>query len=153
MIVKRTAAFHVINFTDHFKIEEFFCQCGTCDYQKVDMMLVLMLQKLRHLVKRAIRINSPYRCPARNAAVGGAKASLHMEGCAADVAVVGMSGIELARAALQVGFRHIGVAKNWIHVDTRDFKGLNVWTYDGVDVRAVEEILKKDLGGSNGTLT
>lgn len=44
-----------------------------------------ILQPLRDLYGKPIRVGSGYRCPALNTAVGGVKNSDHMHGCAADI--------------------------------------------------------------------
>ena len=44
-----------------------------------------VLNRLRHAFGSAIYINSAFRCPAVNEAVGGAKNSYHLKGLAADI--------------------------------------------------------------------
>ena len=44
-----------------------------------------VLDPLRKAYGKPIRVNSGYRCPAKNKAVGGATASQHMKGEAADI--------------------------------------------------------------------
>lgn len=44
-----------------------------------------LLQPFRDLVGRPLTVNSGYRCPALNAAVGGVKNSQHLTGQAADI--------------------------------------------------------------------
>lgn len=46
-----------------------------------------VLDPLREMYGKAITVNSGYRCPKLNAAVGGAKTSQHMRGEAADITV------------------------------------------------------------------
>jgi hypothetical protein len=46
--------------------------------------LALELEKVRALTGQPLHINSGYRCPELNAAVGGSPNSYHMAGCAAD---------------------------------------------------------------------
>jgi hypothetical protein len=48
------------------------------------------MERVRLLLGRPIRVNSWYRCPALNAAVGGSKTSAHMRGMAVDFEPVGM---------------------------------------------------------------
>ena len=45
-----------------------------------------VLQPLRDIVRRPLRINSGYRCPELNRAVGGVATSQHVKGEAADIA-------------------------------------------------------------------
>jgi len=46
--------------------------------------LAVELEKVRAITGQPLRINSGYRCPALNEAVGGHPASRHLKGCAAD---------------------------------------------------------------------
>lgn len=65
-----------------------------------------VLQPLRDAWGKPLAINSGYRCPAVNAAVGGVKTSQHLKGEAADICPFGRNGTgdisvvtELARLA------------------------------------------------------
>jgi hypothetical protein len=105
----------------HFWFTEFACKCGrmTCPKIKVVRELLVGLEKLRALgYPRGLRIVSGYRCPDHNAAVGGARNSQHMYGCAADLhpvaradAVLGLhafSGVG-AQGSLSGLVRHVDV--------------------------------------------
>lgn len=50
-----------------------------------------LLEPARGVLKVGLHVNSGYRCPALNAAVGGVKTSAHLAGRAADVVPVGLS--------------------------------------------------------------
>jgi len=52
----------------------------------IDRLRILCLHFLETIRKRfgPLRINSGYRCPDLNTAIGGSKASAHIYGCAAD---------------------------------------------------------------------
>lgn len=71
-------------------------------------------------------ILSGYRSPAHNAAVGGAKASQHMEGRAADITVQGVTPVEVHAMILQlyrqgaIKIGGLGLYDGWVHVDIRD---------------------------------
>lgn len=54
-----------------------------------------VLQPLRNLVNKPIRILSGYRCKELNDAVGGSKNSQHMFGKAADICIEGISNQEI----------------------------------------------------------
>lgn len=56
-----------------------------------------VLQPLRDLVGKPIVISSGYRSPAVNAAIGGARNSEHMTGCAADFTIPGKTNKETAQ--------------------------------------------------------
>lgn len=146
MLLKRSAAPHIIYFSPHFKPSDLFCKCGVCVEQHINLDLIIKLQKLRDLVRQPIHCNEGFRCPTWNLKVGGAKDSRHLTGMAADIYVVGRSGLDLARAALQVGFRRLGVASHWCHVDVDEpNNGLSTWTYGNINERTVREKLLADL--------
>ncbi len=65
----------------HFTVSEFACKDGS-DTILIDTMLVYYLEKIRDHFGKSITINSAYRSPSYNAAVGGASESLHMNGMA-----------------------------------------------------------------------
>lgn len=80
------------------------------------------LQKLRDQLNKPIRITSWFRPEPFNSRVGGARRSRHLIGDAVDIAVVGMSGREIARAALPWWIGGIGIyrgnRKHICHLDT-----------------------------------
>jgi uncharacterized protein YcbK (DUF882 family) len=87
-----------------------------------------VLQPIRDKYRHPIIITSGYRCPALNSAVGGAKTSQHMTGCAADIKCTATSKAYLfnlikdmmAKGEIRVGqlIWEYGTHKepNWIHV-------------------------------------
>jgi uncharacterized protein YcbK (DUF882 family) len=82
----------------------------------IDHALIDVLERIRALDGRPLRIVSGYRSPARNRAVGGAQRSQHLYGRAADIPQ-GRATVDQAAAA---GARGIGERNGWaIHVDTR----------------------------------
>ena len=58
--------------------------------------LARTLDAAREYVRRPMRVTSAFRTPAVTAAVGGAENSLHTQGLAADVTVIGLSAEDLA---------------------------------------------------------
>jgi hypothetical protein len=79
------------------------------------------LQALRSKLGAPMIVNSAYRSPEHNRAVGGAKASKHMEGIAFDVRMDNHDPDTYIAAALSVGFKGIGTypKQNFVHVDAR----------------------------------
>lgn len=76
--------------------------------------------QLQGLLQTQLGINSVYRDPDKNAAVGGARGSMHMSGRAADINVKDWSiedRINLIQKASALGFTGIGVYDNAIHLD------------------------------------
>ena len=113
----------------NFKSTEFDCHgSGCCSSTLVDENLVKYLQKIRSHFGKSVHINSGYRCKTHNAAVGGASASNHMDGEAADIRIDGVTPLEVAQYAEHIGMLGIGVYSWGVHVDTRTSK---YFWYDG----------------------
>lgn len=68
-------------------------------YRRLGLLVARVLDPLRASLGRPVSITSGYRSAAVNQAIGGADASQHMLGEAADIKVSGLSAIELARRA------------------------------------------------------
>ena len=69
--------------TKNFSSDEFRCKC--CGRLKIEPKLVEMLQHIRDTLGAPVIVNSGYRCPRHNKAVGGVKNSDHLRGRAADI--------------------------------------------------------------------
>lgn len=121
--------------TKNFLYREFDCHCDNsdCTWTLVSGDLAVRLQALRDRIGQPIIIRSAYRCQKRQRWLATqtdnqgkplyqtAKGiSTHETGDAADIEVLGLPAPALAEHAKAVGFRAIGVAKKWIHVDTRE---------------------------------
>lgn len=109
------------------------------------MDLVNGLQKLRDIIQKPIHISSAYRCERHQERLKDqgyevAKKSLHCQGKAADIYIVGMNGLELAKLAAPI-FNGIGVSQTWIHVDVRPAPTAT-WIYGGL----ILEDIKKEIG-------
>ena len=104
----------------HFKVREFACKDGS-QVVFIDSYLVSILDILRNHVGKPVRINSGYRTPTRNKAVGGAKYSYHMRGMAADIRVEGMTPKEVANQLNKIIPYECGIIvySTWVHIDTR----------------------------------
>ena len=100
----------------NFALSEFACKDGseniTVDYQLIDL-----LQQLRDILGKSIRITSGYRTVTYNKECGGIPTSHHLTGKAADIKVSGMTPLELAKAADRIGFKGIGIYPTFTHVD------------------------------------
>jgi uncharacterized protein YcbK (DUF882 family) len=79
--------------------------------------LLIGLQALRDLVNKPIKINSGFRSPEHNKAIGGASNSLHTLGLAADVVVEGVTPIHIASIARDLGFGGVKAYPTFTHVD------------------------------------
>lgn len=114
----------------HFGADEFRCRCG-CGQLIIDTRLVGALETLRVTLNRPIRVNSGYRCPAHNEAVGGSPKSQHVEGTAADIVITGYAPDVVARYASAIpAFRNggIGIYDTFTHLDVRE-NGPARWDY------------------------
>ena len=74
---------------------------------------------LRRITGKPITINSGYRTPSYNTAIGGAKYSQHIEGTAADIVIENHTPEEVFKLAEYVGFNGRGLYDNFVHVDVR----------------------------------
>lgn len=105
----------------HFRVREFASKDGA-DKVLIDDDLVALLENIREAVGgKAITINSGYRSPEHNAAVGGVSNSQHVKGTAADIVVDGTDPLTVGQIAEHFLNKKggIGVYQTFTHVDTR----------------------------------
>lgn len=118
----------------NFTRAEFACKCG-CGLDKIDPLLIDLLQKARDIHGMSMTITSGCRCKTHNKKVGGMPDSAHLPSpkdglCkAADIAC--SSGYQMFSqvvALLNAGFKRIGInfQKNFVHVDVDETKPQNV---------------------------
>jgi uncharacterized protein YcbK (DUF882 family) len=79
--------------------------------------LIIALQTIRDHVGKPIRVNSAFRSPTHNKAIGGASNSLHTLGLAADVVIDGITPIEVASLANDMGLGGIKAYPTFTHID------------------------------------
>jgi len=110
----------------NFRPDEFLCNCGKrCESTdpSATKHLAWVLQQIRDLVNVPIKINSAYRCPTHNRAVGGHPKSYHMRGWAADLSPVGVDPTELHAAiedlvkSKRIPAGGVGLYKTFVHYD------------------------------------
>jgi zinc D-Ala-D-Ala carboxypeptidase len=120
--------------TSNFTLEE-MCASQVATRNRIDnrpnaaqvenlRRLATMLETIRLMVGKPVRVSSGYRSPALNRAIGGSARSAHMDGLAADITVPGMTARELA---LRIRDAHIDFDQlihegTWVHVGLRSGK-------------------------------
>lgn len=105
----------------HFRVREFASKDGS-DKVLIDDDLVTLLENIREAAGgKAITINSGYRSPEHNAAVGGVSNSQHVKGTAADIVVEDTDPLTVGQIAEHFLNKKggIGVYQTFTHVDTR----------------------------------
>lgn len=95
----------------------------------MDNKFLQMLDNARAIAGIPFRITSGYRSEEHNAKVGGVVNSSHLRGYAADISITKETGIQILSALIEAGFRRVGIAKTFIHVDNDPNKPNRVWTY------------------------
>ncbi len=99
-----------------------------------------------------VSVNSGYRDPSKNAAVGGAKNSQHMKGKALDLNVKGLTDAQkqaVLDAAIEAGAKGIGLysSGNVVHVDTRAAPAVWSNSYKGIPISKAPDWAKAPLTG------
>lgn len=81
----------------------------------IQALVINVLQPLRTALGVAMPVNSGYRCPELNEAVGGVPTSQHLKGEAADIATP--MPIRMARKAVEMGlpFDQMGIYDTFVH--------------------------------------
>ena len=120
----------------YFEISEFDSPDEVGSGKYMDSEFLRMLDEARELAQIPFRITSGYRTPSHNAYVGGVQAGLkskgssHLFGYAADIACNNSSDREIILAAvIKAGFRRVGIANSFIHIDNDPDKNAAVWLY------------------------
>lgn len=95
-------------------------QCPCCGQCNMNQKILDIADTIRFGLNKPLTITSGYRCAKHNDAVGGAKDSQHLIGCAIDL----KSNLEVDRfyivsLALRNGARGIEVCDTHVHVDIR----------------------------------
>lgn len=134
--------------TAHFTIEEFarkarpekgFPQAAPYPEKWVQPRLLPLCQVLEvvrsALGGKGIKVGSGYRDPEFNMRIGGARASQHMTGRAADIVVAGWTAAGVHQAVLELyadgripALGGLGIYPNFCHLDVRPTPKLIRWT-------------------------
>lgn len=98
---------------------------GEAEIAALTLLAQKVLQPVRDHYGKGVKVNSGYRSPESNAAVGGSKTSDHCKGQAADIEIPGVPNAELAQwimdnleyTQLILEFYTPGVPDSgWVHV-------------------------------------
>lgn len=106
----------------NFRVKEFRCKDGSDEILIDTNFVFTKLQKIRDRFAKSVTINSAYRTPTYNAKIGGAKNSYHMKGMAYDIKISGVTPLQVAQYAEQIGILGIIVYPTFTHIDSRTKK-------------------------------
>jgi zinc D-Ala-D-Ala carboxypeptidase len=111
----------------NFSASEFRCK----ETGEIEMQANFLekLQTLRYIYGRPMRITSGYRSPRHGIEAAKQSPGYHSRGMAADIAVTGRDAHDLVFIAMRNGFNGIGIAKTFVHLDTRPHDQRTIWTY------------------------
>lgn len=114
----------------YFKESEFQCDGKPC-FDKMDKNFLEMLDEARGYSSIQFKVTSSWRSEEHNKKVKGAKNSSHLYGLAVDIsAKTSADKFIIITSALKAGFNRIGIAENFIHVDSDISKQKNIiWLY------------------------
>tara|TARA_R100000234_G_scaffold103649_1_gene73180 strand:+ start:534 stop:881 length:348 start_codon:yes stop_codon:yes gene_type:complete len=111
----------------YFSRDEF--KCSETGNNEIQDEFIHALDQLRESCGFPFAITSGYRDPSHSVEAKKEKAGQHTLGIAADIAVSGGSQrFIIVSKALELGFSGIGVAKTFVHVDTRTSQPM-LWCY------------------------
>ena len=103
--------------------------CSETGEQGIDDGFLEDLDNLRHDCGFPFVITSGYRSAEHSKEVVKHSPGWHTRGRAADIQVRdGATRYRIVEAAIEYGFSGIGIAKTFVHVDTRDTTPV-IWTY------------------------
>lgn len=103
--------------SQHFTREEFECPC--CHSAPMDPVFIVTVDNVRRKADMPMHVNSGYRCPAHNKAIGGKPDSSHLRGNAGDFrAEDSITRHKIVNAAILCGVTRIGIGKTFVHLDT-----------------------------------
>lgn len=125
-----------MNLSEHFTLEELTASeigarkgLDNTPGPQVQQNLVRLanfLEEVRKILGKPVVINSAYRSPEVNAAVGGVKTSQHCLGCAADIKVPGMNPDQVVRAIIASKLQYDQLIRefdSWTHISIPNEEG------------------------------
>ena len=113
---------------------KYFEESEFSEFDKMDPVLLAMLDDLREEYGYPIKLTSTYRSPDHPIEAKKSKPGEHAYGAAVDIACVGGEAtFKLVKAAIEIGFTRIGISRknNFVHVGI-GYPGApetTIWTY------------------------
>ena len=113
---------------------KYFEESEFSEFDKMDPVLLAMLDDLTEEYGYPIKLTSTYRSPDHPIEAKKSKPGEHAHGAAVDIACVGGEAtFKLVKAAIEVGFTRIGISRknNFVHVGI-GYQGApetTIWTY------------------------
>ena len=116
-----------MNTYKYFKVEDFDCQ--ETGENEILPEFIAGLDQLREECGFPVIVTSGYRSPTHSIEARKENPGTHAQGIAADIKVVGGEQRRLiVENAIDLGFKGIGVAKDFVHVDIRQTRAV-LWVY------------------------
>lgn len=110
-----------------FSLDEF--ACSETGENEISRDFVAKLDELRAICGFPFVITSGYRSPNHSIEKAKTKPGMHSQGVACDISITnGVDRFKIVNNALRLGFTGVGVAKTFIHLDTRSSTPV-MWTY------------------------
>jgi zinc D-Ala-D-Ala carboxypeptidase len=81
--------------------------------------LARILENIRHVLGRPIMVNSAYRSPKVNTAIGSKSTSQHVLGCAADIRVPGLTPNDIVKEIIKANIEYDQLIRefdSWVHI-------------------------------------
>ena len=101
----------------HFNSSEFFSKNSDNEVAFVHPTLIELLEYIRVQIGRPLIINSGYRDPAHNTRIGGAPASTHLYGMAADIRTPDLADLERIEQLAKPVAGGVKRYNTFVHVD------------------------------------
>ena len=113
---------------------KYFEESEFSEFDKMNPVLLAMLDDLREEYGYPIKLTSTYRSPDHPIEARKSKPGEHAYGAAVDIACVGGEAtFKLVKAAIEVGFTRIGISRknNFVHVGIGypEAPETTIWTY------------------------
>ena len=143
--------------SENFSLSEFVVTAtgldnipGDAEVKRLQLLVTNILQPLRKYLNRPVHINSGYRSPLVNKAIGGSSTSQHMKGEAADIRIDGMTNQEIVSAIRTLNLPYDQLideqlhGSKWVHVSYSSTGGRKQWltARDGEGGKTVYETVK-----------